>query len=258
MEDSTLISSIIYTFFAFTLLCVTLMVFFYFSRKKITKNLLEKKELELNYQKDIVHAIISSQEKERVRIAQDMHDGISSKLSILSLNVHLLSTEGLTEKEFSDISNTILNITSNTLDIARRIAHDLMPPTLEKFGLHAAIEGLCSEYNATKMVDILYYNNLYFGNMEKEKNLHIFRIIQELINNSIKHGKATEIEIKFEGKENKNFCTYKDNGSGFAAEDDNAKHGLGLRNIKSRLEIIKGSLKIDSQINKGFTAEFSF
>ena len=258
MKDQEIISTIIYTFLAFILLCVALMVFFYFSRKKITQNLLEKKELELKYQKDLTHKIISSQENERFRIAQDLHDDISSKLSILSLNIHLLNTNNLTEKEFSEISNTLLNITTTIMDSARRIAHDLLPPTLEKFGLHAAIDGLCSEYNATKKVKIVYTNNLYFGNMEKEKNLHIFRIIQELINNSLKHGKATEIEIQFEGKENRNTCIYKDNGKGFDVDNEKLKQGLGLRNIKSRLELINGQLKIESGLNKGFKIEFSF
>src|ERR1700739_927403 len=98
MNENTIISTIVYTFLAFTLLAVTLILFYYFSNKKITRNLIEKKELEVRYEKDLTHAIISAQEKERLRIAQDLHDDISSKLSVVSLNIHLLDYENATRE----------------------------------------------------------------------------------------------------------------------------------------------------------------
>lgn len=258
MNDSTIISSIVYTFLAFTVLCITLMIFFYFSRKKIMSNLLEKKEMEIKYQKELVKATITSQEKERHRIAQELHDDISSKLGIVSLNTHLLETSNLSETEAKDIRNNIISMVSNAMESSRRIAHNLLPPTLEKFGLSAALEELFNEVISTKKMQIKYSNNLYFGNLEKEKNLHIFRILQELINNSIKHGKASQITVVFEGIDNKNVCKYTDNGKGFDTDNKNLKKGLGLRNIENRVELINGKLDMYSTPNKGVEITFTF
>lgn len=258
MNDNTIISTIIYTFLAFTLLAVALIVFYYFSNKKITKNLLQKKEMEIRYEKDLTHAMISSQEKERLRIAQDLHDDISSKLSVVSLNVHLLDCEYLTKDEFSELKDKIINLINITAESARQISHDLLPPILEKFGLHAAIDALCSEINLSKRVQVSYTSNLYFAKAESEKNLHIFRIIQELTNNSIKHGESTHIRIIFEGRDGKNVCKYEDDGKGFDPDNDVLKGGLGLRNIRSRIELINGTLKIESKKDRGTTVEFTF
>ncbi|MGG7549037.1 sensor histidine kinase [Chryseobacterium arthrosphaerae] len=258
MNENTIISTIVYTFLAFTLLAVTLVIFYYFSNKKITKNLLQKKELEIRYEKDLTHAIISSQEKERLRIAQDLHDDISSKLSVVSLNIHLLDSDSLTREEYTELKNKIINLVNTTAESARQISHDLLPPVLEKFGLHAAIDALCSEINMSKTVQVSYSNSLYFAKAEDEKNLHIFRVLQELINNSVKHGESTRIQIEFKGKEGKNTCIYKDNGKGFDPEKNALKEGLGLRNIRSRVELINGTLRIESENRKGITVEFTF
>lgn len=258
MNDNAIISSIIYTFLAFAMLCVTLVVFFYFSRKKIIANILEKKEMEIEHQKQIMHATINSQEKERDRIAQELHDDISSKLGVVSLNTFLLDSEDLSETEAKEIRSNIVNLLSKTIDSARRIAHNLLPPTLSKFGLNAALEELFSEIISTKKVEISYNNNLYFGNLEEEKNLHIFRVIQELSNNSLKHGNATKLEITFNGVGNKNVCIYKDNGKGFDINSPNAHKGLGLKNIENRIELINGELKILSTIDKGTEVRFTF
>ncbi len=153
-----------------------------------------------------------------MRIAQDLHDDISSKLSVVSLNIHLLDTENLTREEYTELKNKIINLVNTTAESARQISHDLLPPVLEKFGLHAAIDALCSEINMSKTVQVSYSNSLYFAKAEDEKNLHIFRILQELINNSVKHGESTRIQIEFKGKEGKNTCIYKDNGKGFDPE----------------------------------------
>ena len=258
MNDNAIISSIIYTFLAFAMLCVTLVVFFYFSRKKIIANILEKKEMEIEHQKQIMRATINSQEKERDRIAQELHDDISSKLGVVSLNTFLLDSEDLSETEAKEIRSNIVNLLSKTIDSARRIAHNLLPPTLSKFGLNAALEELFSEIISTKKVEISYNNNLYFGNLEEEKNLHIFRVIQELSNNSLKHGNATKLEITFNGVGNKNVCIYKDNGKGFDINSPNAHKGLGLKNIENRIELINGELKILSTIDKGTEVRFTF
>jgi len=158
-----------------------------------------------------------------MRIAQDLHDDISSKLNIVSLNTHLLKTPNLTESEHTEITNNIIDLTKKALENSRRIAHDLLPPVFEKFGLHAALEELVLEFSTTKNVQINYSNNLDFSVLEVNKQLHIFRIIQELLNNSMRHGKATRISINFAKDKNTNTCFYSDNGVGFNVQSNSKK-----------------------------------
>ena len=238
---------------------IILLLFFYFSKKKIIQKELENKNLEIEYQKDLILATLEVQETERKRIAQDLHDDISSKLNIVSLNSHLLTTPDLTEKEVADITVNIINLVSKTLSNARRIAHDLLPPVLDKFGLHAGIEELCFELNSSKSVIVNYENNAEFKKEDTNRHLHVFRIMQELMNNSVKHGQASEISVTFNDVHGKTTCIYADNGKGFDMQGiKNKKTGLGMKNIESRIIFLDGSMHIDSAVNKGTTVTFNF
>jgi signal transduction histidine kinase len=88
---------------------------------------------------------------------------------VVSLNIHLLDFDNLTRVEYNDLKNKIINLVNTTAESARQISHDLLPPVLEKFGLHAAIDALCSEINMSKTVQVSYANNLYFAKAEDEK-----------------------------------------------------------------------------------------
>ncbi|MHA3789409.1 sensor histidine kinase [Flavobacterium hauense] len=236
-----------------------LLLFFHFSKKKIIQKELEKKNLEIEYQRDLILATLEVQETERKRIAQDLHDDISSKLNIVSLNSHLLTTPDLTEMETADITGNIINLVSKALANSRRIAHDLLPPVLDKFGLHAGLEELCFDLNSTKSIEVHYENNVKFDDKDKNRHLHVFRIMQELMNNSIKHGKATVISILIDQKEGKVTCNYSDNGRGFDSKMlKNKKTGLGMKNIESRIIFLEGSIKIESVVNKGVNIVFNF
>ncbi len=254
-ESNTVLATI---FVVFILMASILILFFYFSRKKIIKKELEKKDLEINHQKELLRSVIITQEEERKRIAQDLHDDISSKLNIVSLNSHLLKTPNLANEELLDITDNIILLTKKALENSRRIAHDLLPPVLEKFGLHAGIEELIVEVSTSKVVKIDYVNKLVFDIHENEKHLHIFRILQELINNSLRHGKATQISILFDTLNTVDTCIYSDNGVGFNYNKKVNQKGLGMKNIESRVNFLNGNLSIASQINKGFEAKFTF
>lgn len=205
-----------------------------------------------------MQSVIQTQEEERMRIAQDLHDDISSKLNIVSLNTHLLKTPNLSEAEFEEITNNIVGLTAKALENSRRIAHDLLPPVFEKFGLHAAVEELVLEFSTAKNVQINYENELDFSALEVNKQLHIFRILQELLNNSIRHGKATHISITFVSKNHQNTCIYTDNGVGFNTNSENKKRGIGMQNIESRVNFLGGNINVQSEINKGVQIEFNF
>lgn len=249
---------IIGSVFFMLFMSILLLLFFYFSKKKIIQKELEKKELEVEYQKGLVQAILTVQEEERKRIARDLHDDISSKLNIVTLNCHMLSMGGLSaEKENGAIQN-IVSLSSKALESSRNIAHGLFPPVFDQFGLDAAIQELCGEFNSSKSLYANYKSNVLFNEEQKDRHLHVFRILQELMNNSQRHGKATVVDIEFKEDNGKIICTYNDNGKGFNMNEVKSLKGLGMKNIESRIHFLKGSITIDSKPNQGINVIFSF
>ncbi|MDQ6472338.1 histidine kinase [Flavobacterium sp. LHD-80] len=258
ISESEIVATAIFSCVSFLLMGLVLILFFYFSRKKITQKELEKRDLEIQYQKEQLHAIIVTQEEERKRIAQDLHDDISSKLNIVSLNTHLLSASNLTEAETKEITGNIISLTTKALENSRKIAHNLLPPVFEKFGLSAGVQELCAEFETSKLVKVHYKNTVDFDDNDIDRQLHVFRILQEFMNNSIRHGKASEIKISFSEENGIVTCNYEDNGIGFDSKSDENQKGLGMKNIDSRISFLKGTIQISSEINKGFAANFTF
>lgn len=244
---------------AFLILFILLLIFFYYSFKKINKIEIQQKNHEIQHQKEIVKSIINTQEAERKRIAQDLHDDISSKLNIISFNTHLLLTQNLSEIEKKDIKNTIITYTKLVIDDSRRIAHDLLPPVFQNFGLQEALSELCSDLSIRERLIINYNNQCNFETVSVVNQLHIFRIIQELINNSIVHGKASEIYINFTEHNNVIKLVFSDNGKGFNPNENKIKRGIGTKNIESRVSVLEGTLKVTSEQNLGvkYIIEFS-
>ncbi len=256
LDSREIIELIVYTFLAFLLMSVSVIIFIYYSRKKILKKELEKKQLEVNYQKKLLQSTLLTQEEERSRIAQNLHDEISSKMNVIALNANLLSSTSLSQAETQNMVSGIISISGSVLESSRRIAHDLLPPVLEKFGLHAALTELCHSHNNPSLS--VEYNNdrkeAFFERNDKDSHLHIFRIIQELVNNSIRHGKASHIKIHAFENEMGRHITYTDNGIGFNSDDLNTKIGLGMKNIESRATFIHANFTIQSIESKGVIA----
>jgi len=244
---------VVFIFVVVFLVVVTIgtILFFILSRKKVIQKEREKAELKIAHQQKILQTSISIQEEERKRISQDLHDAISSKLNIVSLSTNmLLSDRQLTQKNKETLSQ-ILDITSTTLESSRRIAHDLLPPVLSKFGLKAALEELFDEFSRNTNISIVY--QLEELKIIETNKLHVFRIFQELINNAIRHGKATEMTVFIKYDENGYSMRFQDNGCGFDVSEVNKKAGIGLQNIKSRVKILNGNLIMNSLLNKGST-----
>jgi signal transduction histidine kinase len=236
------------------------------SIKEVCKNLYPnsmEKKLELNNldvfkKRNQLSAVIRTLELDRKRIAQDLHDDISSKLNVISLNCHLLKIPNLPQKDVEEITKNIIEYTLKALNSSKKMSHKLLPPVLEKFGLHAGIEELCSEIDADKSVKVEYKNNLNFDFKENDSHIHVFRIVQELLNNSVQHGKATLISVSFEEVDGEKTCRYTDNGIGFDLQEMKSHKGLGLKNIASRIDVLKGSLLIESQKDNGVSVVFKF
>ena len=239
------------------LMSVVIVLFFYFSRRRIMKTELEKANLEIEHQKKVLQSIIITQEEERSRIAQDMHDAISSKLNVVSLNTNMLKDESNTKNERDEIADNILRITSTVLENSRRIAHDLLPPTLDKFGLEAALDELCEEVSATGRFKIKHSFQYPSETLSAEEELHLFRITQELFNNAIKYSEAREITLNIEVHSDQLQFHYTDDGKGFDLEKAKMAKGLGLSGIENRTSIMNGNLVVDSAPGQGLRVEIT-
>lgn len=250
-DQSPVIAALAYGIIFLVLLTTGLLLFFHYSRRKIIQKELEKADLKLQHQKTILKATISTQEEERKRIAQDLHDAISARLNVVSLTANLLlDDDDLNEEQKSSLEH-ILGITTTTLESSRKIAHDLLPPILDKFGLKVALEELFDDFTKSKQLQIKHsIDDLDF--LSKTNQLHVFRIVQELINNATRHGDASRMQIELEREPGHRFILMcKDNGNGFDVSKIKKKSGIGLQNIKSRTSILECTLHVDSEIDKG-------
>jgi len=243
---STLVYGLIFLVFVTS----SLILFFRFARKKIVEKELEKAAIKLDGQKKILQATIETQERERKRIARDLHDAISAKLNVVSLHVNMLLDGSLDTSEQREALSKVLGVTTVVLDSSRQIAHNLFPPILENFGLTAALEELLAEFGATKKV-IVQQDIKYLTSLTKNEELHLFRVIQELLNNSIRHGQASKVSLELMDSVDSMSLVYTDNGKGFLVKQALSECGLGLTNIKSRAAILNGNLKIKSQLGNG-------
>ncbi|MEZ4778661.1 MAG: histidine kinase [Flavobacteriaceae bacterium] len=250
-SESQIVNIILIAIGLLLVMSLAIVLFFYFSRKKIIKTQLEKAALEIEYQKELLQNTIITQEEERKRIAQDLHDAISSKLNVVSLNANFLTETDITASEANKIGESIYKVTSTVLENSRRIAHDLLPPTLEKFGLQAAVEELCEEITETQKFLLEVSINYQENTLPSASELHFFRILQELFNNTIKHSEATKIRVTLLTKEKVVSLQYSDNGKGFELSKARNAKGLGMSGIENRAILMNATCDIESSPNNG-------
>ena len=227
-------------------------IFFNYSQKKILKEQVRVQDLSLKHQEELLHATILTQEAERQRIARDLHDEIGSKLNVIFLNICRLKAYGKEHAEIDLITTEVEAVINTTINSIRFISHELLPPTLEEFGLVEAIRELQHSINLLGQIRINFKSMEEINSIDNKLiELNLFRVLQELINNSIKHGQATEINIKLWPKNTFVKLDYQDNGSGFDITKIKEKKGLGMKNIESRLRIINAISTYNSSSETG-------
>ncbi|MAT90400.1 MAG: two-component sensor histidine kinase [Flavobacteriaceae bacterium] len=230
-------------------------LFFIFSRKRVVNAELEQANQRILHQKELLQATIVTQEEERQRIAQDLHDAISSKLNIVSLHANMLSDAGIASEEANSIGAQIVSITGTVLESSRKIAHDLLPPTLSKFGLEAALEELFDEVSETKKFELKYTLEYSEETLPPEEELHIFRMVQELFNNTIKYAEAHTVLVKLTTTSEGLIFKYQDDGKGFALQEGSTKKGLGLSGLQQRADLLNASVTMTASEGQGFSLE---
>ena len=213
-------------------------------RKKIHQKDIEYQKLQIQLSQEQTQAyqnILIGQEKERQRLSQDIHDGLSIRLSQLKTRL----------KPAIDNNELLLKVVADfetIQDDLRNISHALNPTMLRDFGLQKAINDLLFqvELNDTEIDLNFYYSSSLSLNHEQEK--HLYYIIQELLNNAIKHSGAKGISISLEDQEGKVHLLFSDTGKGYELTTTYGK-GIGLNNIRSRVAVLGGSLDIVRKLN---------
>ncbi|WP_334113892.1 tetratricopeptide repeat-containing sensor histidine kinase [Paucihalobacter sp.] len=215
----------------------------------------EKRAVEQQQQVLSLQAMVNGQETERTRIAKDLHDSLGGAFS--TIKMHLSSLEHDLKKEQNiDLLQKCIQIVGNTATEVRRIAHNMMPEVLIKLGLLHSVQELADNISSSKQLKVRFQ---HFGIQERLTSnfeIMLYRIVQELLNNIIKHSNATEAIVQFIKENNRLSITVEDNGNGFSGQE--ATKGIGLASVKERVQYLNGSLSIDSESSVGTTVMMEF
>ena len=236
-------------------LTIGLIVFIIFHQRKVIRYQMKLQKMEQDQQKLLLNASIRLQEEERQRIAADLHDDAGPLLATarLYLNENLVNLDKTTQLQ--SISNA-KQIIDDTIQLIRNISHSLMPPTLKNFGLESAVNDLFQKISGSGSMNASSRFHDYRERLQAENELIIFRVIQELVNNILKHSNASFIHLTQNTSGNKFFIRLHHDGRGITQNDFNKLNksnvGLGLKNIQSRLKVLHGKIFFEKDMSQTY------
>lgn len=215
------------------------------SKAKLNALALEVKDTKIdellsNQESEVYASILKGQEQERERIAQDLHDRLGGTLAALKLS--LRKPENSVQEEDMAIIDTAVNE-------VRSISHNLSTGLVYKYGLNTAVDQLFRSLQNSKGMQFNLYLHPDIGKLGQALGIELYRVVQELVSNTLKHAKASEVSLQTNFIEDKFNLIYEDNGVGF--DPDNIKGGIGLVNVRRRVEKIGGQFHIDAQKGRG-------
>ncbi|MEQ9403926.1 MAG: tetratricopeptide repeat protein [Cyclobacteriaceae bacterium] len=198
-------------------------------------------ELLLEQEVNSLNAMLDGQEKERKRISRELHDRVGSLLTAAKYSFES------TEKKSNE--SKVLSLLDEALDEARNLSHSLASGVLAKFGLVAAVSDLKTSIECDRDIEVKFEHVGFDGRINNEIEIDLYRIIQELVSNSLKHSFAKRLEVSLDRRDNTLTLTYQDDGIGFDTRMD--FEGIGLRNIEARSIKYNGKLSVESQPSNG-------
>ncbi len=217
-------------------------------RNKLLIELQNAKEALNKSKKREVRALIDGQEKERERIAQDLHDGLGQIISLLKLKVTASSSNQIE----IETKNYIVKLIDMIIDEFRSASHDLLPPFIEEEGLISSIANMCDRYNEQSDTTISLNVSGKIKSLNQNEELQILRVINELLLNATKHAKPKNINIDFRQKKDILHISVKDDGIGMDLSSTASKtRGIGIKNIRSRVKALNGNVKFVNNVPTG-------
>jgi signal transduction histidine kinase len=224
-----------------------------FMIQKIFKYMKKVEDSRRLTEKMFLNTIIQTEEKERKRFAKDLHDGLGPLLSSVKMSVSSLAQMKQDDASREIVENTELVI-NEAIKSLKEISDNLSPHILNNFGLVRALNNFSNKINVTKTIRINLESDLKDERFDNNVEVVLYRVICELINNTIKHAQARKIEIKISKEEEFLNIVYKDDGRGFDVSkviEQPGTGGMGFSNIYSRINSLKGEIKIESEHKKG-------
>ncbi len=213
--------------------------------------MLQEREVRLVREK--ASALLEGQENERKRFVRELHDGIGQLLTVVKLRLDAMDAK---DKEKQEEKQEVLDLVNNTIGEVRRISYNVMPSVLVDFGLEAGLRGLCDNVKKYSRLNIEF---TYIKETDKplsfEVSVPVFRIVQEGLNNIIKHAKATDVYLDVMEQEEYLYLKLKDNGIGFNKADVIKRGGFGLTSMNERAKLLNGELHIESIHGEGTVTE---
>ncbi|WP_298418598.1 ATP-binding protein [uncultured Kordia sp.] len=228
----------------FFVLALAVILFFIVYQKRLLAQQKNHQKIEADYQRELLAVAIESEEKERTRIGKELHDDVGALLTTTKLYLSQISTE-LTLEELTTTTDKMRSLFDAMIQGVRNISQDLRPVILEKLGLLEAVDTLVQTVNEAGKLEAIFVD-VTTSPIAKAYELNIYRIIQELINNTLKHAAASNLSITIGNEGNTLKIVYEDDGIGLQQEYLNQK-GIGLRNIESRLSVLEGTIHFSAQ-----------
>lgn len=252
LKKDNKIKSLSLWFLVVGLILVSITFYLIYNRNKLKQNAILQAEM-LKQQELRSKAVLEAEEIERQRIAKDLHDGIGQMLSAVKLNLSSIQHRITIDEKENLLFQNAISLVDDSVKEVRTISHNMMPNMLIKKGLANAIRDFIDKLSGTTLKIDLEITGM---NERLESSLEsiVFRVLQELVNNIIKHANANHITLQILKFENELTIMIEDNGVGFKVEETlDSEKGIGLKNIISRIEFLKGNINYDSTIGKGTT-----
>lgn len=235
------------------MMAVFIIIFVAYYQQKQAKQQLALKELQEQHRRELMTATFRGQEEERRRLAEDLHDGIGTMLSVTKMSLNQLERQHTGDNVRMSLQfQKTRSMIDETMTNVRRISRDLVPTTLERFGLLPALEELADRATDGEL-DVQLACPETLTQLPPYLDLMLYRIAQELVNNAIRHARAQHVTIQLQCHEHIMRMSVLDDGIGFDfdAVTENKQGGLGLRNIESRLSVVDGHATFDVAPGRG-------
>lgn len=245
MEKQEVLNYILLAILLILVLTIIIIVSIEYMRKKVMKEKMVNAELKLKHQTDLLHTVIRSQEEERMRVSDALHDDVGSKLTTIKLGLHQLAGQ-----EESGLFKDLLQLSEKVVKRTRELSHAYSPLIVDKFGLEVGIEELLNGTKTNTGLQVELLGDIEEKFLDKETRLILYRITQELINNTVKHAGAGKVIIKITVNEKLIDYSYQDDGKGMELKEVGS--GLGMLNIKNRAAMIQAKLCMESKPGRGF------
>ncbi|TCC90054.1 hypothetical protein EZ428_12250 [Pedobacter frigiditerrae] len=241
-------------------MCILAISFILLNVRLQNKTLKQKdrdQQVQLLHQEELLQAIINSQEDERKRIGQDLHDDVGTALSNLRLTIDVFKPDS--ENSLAIFSGRCKHIIDKVIKDVRHISHNLSPPGIELYGFLGALEELCDSIVQGQHIQIIIHNQaeIQLNELSATTTISLYRVMEELLNNTIKHANAKTVDIYFTVVDKGITVTYQDNGTGIAIGEQKTRKGMGLHNIESRLKMIGAMVNNPTVQHNGYQCQFT-